>query len=50
MALGRQLWDRKTEKQAGFPFMVLKPASSAVGSDGTFLFADYAGKNVIFAQ
>ena len=47
---GRQLWDRKTENETGFPFIVLKPASSAVGSDGSFLFAAYTRKNVLFAH
>ena len=47
--LGWQLWDRKTEDKTGFPFIVLKPASSAVGSDGSFLFPAYTSENVLFA-
>ena len=39
----------KSENKTGFPFIVLKPASSAVGN-GSFLFAAYTRKNVIFAQ
>ena len=31
----------ENRKQVGFPFIVLKPAGSAVGSDGPFLFAAY---------
>ena len=34
----------------GFPVIVLKPASNAVGSAGSFLFAAYARKNVFFAH
>ena len=30
--------------------LVLKPASSAVGSDGSFLFAAYTRKDVVFAH
>ena len=33
----------------GFPFVVLKLVSSAVGSDGPFLFAACTRKNVLFA-
>ena len=40
----------KTENKTGFPFIVLKPASSAVGSDGSFLFTAYTRKNVLFAH
>ena len=47
ITLGRLLWERK---QTGFPFFVLKPPSSAVGSDGSFLFAAYTIKYVFFAH
>ena len=40
----------KTENETGFPFIVLKPASSAVGFDGSFVIAAYARKNVFFAH
>ena len=36
--------------QNRFPFIVLKPASSTVGSDGSFLFTVYTTKNVISAH
>ena len=49
-ALGQQLSYQKTENKTDFPFIVLKPASSAVGSDGSFLFAAYTRKNVFFAH
>ena len=32
------------KKKAGFPFIVLKPTSIAIGSDGSFLFAAYTEK------
>ena len=38
----------KTENETGFPFIVQKPVNSAVGSDGSFLFAAYTEKNVLF--
>ena len=41
---------RKQKKKTGFPFIVLKPVSSAVSSDGSFLFTAYTRKNVVFAQ
>ena len=34
-------WDRKTGNTTGFPFIVPKPASSAVRDDGSFLIAAY---------
>ena len=37
----------ETENKTAFPFIVLKPAGSAVGSDGSFLFAAYTRKNVL---
>ena len=37
-----------TLSKTGFPFIVQKPVSSAVGSDGLFLFAEYTRKNVFF--
>ena len=40
----------KTKKKKSFPFIALKPASSAVCSDGSFLFAAYTRKNVLFAH
>ena len=43
---GRHLWDRKTERKTGHLFSVLKPASSAVGSDGSFLIAAHSRKSV----
>ena len=49
-SLGRLLLDRKTENKIGFPFIVLKPASSAVGSDGSFPVAAYTRKNVLFTH
>ena len=33
-----------------YPFIVQKPASSAVGSDESFLYAAYTRKNVLFAH
>ena len=47
---GRLLWDRKTENKAGFPFVVLNPARSALGSDESFLFAAYTRKIVLFGH
>ena len=47
---GRLLSSQKTENQTGFPFIVLKHASSAVCSDGSFLFPAYTRKNVLFAD
>ena len=41
---------QKTENKTGFPLIVLKPVSSAVGSDGSFLFTAYSSKNVLFAH
>ena len=42
---------QKTENKTGFPFIVLKPASSSpVGSDGSFLFTACIRKNVLFAH
>ena len=40
----------ENRKQTGFSFIVLKPVSSAVGSDGSFLFTAYTRKNVLFAH
>ena len=37
--LRQQLWEPKTENKRGFPFIVQKSASSAAGSDGSFLDA-----------
>ena len=48
--LGRQLWERKTENETGFPFIVQKLASSAVGSNVAFLFDAYTRNNVLFAH
>ena len=42
---GRHVWDRKTEIKTRFPFIVQKPASSAIGSDRSFLDAACARKN-----
>ena len=49
-ALGQQLSYQKTENKTDFPFIVLKPASSAVGSDRSFLDAAYTRKNMLFAH
>ena len=46
----RQMWDRKTENKTGFPFIVLKLASSVVRSDGSYLDAAYTTKSVLFAH
>ena len=46
---GQQSSYPKTENKTGFTFIVLKPASSAVG-DGPFLFAAYTRQNVLFAH
>ena len=40
----------ETENTTGFPFIVQKPVSSAVGSDGSFLDAACTRKNVLFAH
>ena len=48
--LGQLLSYPKSENKTGFPFIVLKPASSAVGSDGSFLFTAYTRKNVLCAH
>ena len=48
--LDMPLWDRKTENQTGFPFIVLKPSSSVIASDGSSTFAAYTRKNVLFAH
>ena len=37
----------KQKNKTRFPFIVQKPASSAVGSDGSFLIAAYTRKNVL---
>ena len=47
---GRLLSFQKTENETGFPSIVLKPASIAVGSDESFLFGTYTRKNMLFAQ
>ena len=50
LSLGQQLLYRKAENKTGFPFIVLKPARSADSSDGSFLFAAYTTKKVLFAH
>ena len=48
---GQQLWDRKTENKIGFPFIVQKPASSAVGSDRSYSCTlPTQEENVLFAH
>ena len=49
-ARGQLLWDRKTEYKLGFPFIVQKPASSAVGGDGPFLNAAHRKKRGFHMQ
>ena len=41
---------KKKKKEAEFPFIVLKPVSSAVGINGSFLIAAYPRKNVLFGH
>ena len=47
---GQQSSFQKTENKTDFPFILLKLASSAVGSHGSFLFAAHTRKNVLFAH
>ena len=42
--------DNETENKKGFPFIEVKPASGAVGGDGSFLFAAHSRKDVLFAH
>ena len=40
----------ENRKQTGFPFIVQKPANSAVDSDESLLYAAYTGKTGFFAH